>query len=58
MLGVIPSVIAYAYVGSELIKGIISQSDASRSALWIAAVVTVGMLLLSVTPALVRKFRD
>jgi uncharacterized membrane protein YdjX (TVP38/TMEM64 family) len=58
MLGVIPSVVAYAFVGSELIRGIISRSDATRSALWIAGLVTVGMLMLSVTPALVRKFRE
>lgn len=58
MLGVIPSVVAYAFVGSELIRGIISRSDATRNALWIAGAVTLGMLLLSVTPALIRKLRD
>ena len=58
MMGVIPSVIAYAYVGSELINGMISRTDASRRALWIAGVVTVGMLLISVTPGLIRRWRD
>jgi uncharacterized membrane protein YdjX (TVP38/TMEM64 family) len=58
MLGIIPSVIAYTYVGSELMRGIISQNDASRTALWIAGGVTVGMLLVSLTPGLIRRLRD
>jgi len=58
MIGVIPSVIAYSYVGSELISGIMSQADASRDALWIAGAVTVGMLLLSVVPGLLRRLRS
>ncbi len=57
MIGVIPSMIAYSYVGSELIRGILSGAEASRDALWIAGAVTVGMMLLSVIPALVRKLR-
>jgi uncharacterized membrane protein YdjX (TVP38/TMEM64 family) len=58
MLGIIPSVIAYTYVGSELIRGLISRSEASRTALWIAGGVTVGMLLVSVVPGLLRKWRE
>ena len=58
MLGVIPSVIAYTYVGSELIRGIVTQSQASHRGLWIAAGVTVGMLLVSVVPGMLRWMRD
>jgi len=58
MLGVVPSVIAYTYVGSELIRGIVTQSQASHRALWIAAGVTVGMLLVSVVPGLLRWMRE
>jgi uncharacterized membrane protein YdjX (TVP38/TMEM64 family) len=58
MLGVIPSVIAYTYVGAELIRGLVTRSEASRTALWIAGAVTVGMLLVSVVPGVVRRMRE
>jgi uncharacterized membrane protein YdjX (TVP38/TMEM64 family) len=58
MLGVIPSVIAYTYVGAELIRGLVSRSEASHTALWIAGGVTIGMLLLSVVPGLLRRLRE
>lgn len=58
MLGVIPSVVAYTYVGAELLRGIVSKSEASHRALWIAGGVTVLMLLLSVAPRLWQKVRD
>ncbi|HEY8174180.1 MAG TPA: VTT domain-containing protein [Gemmatimonadaceae bacterium] len=58
MLGVIPSVIAYTYVGAELIRGLVTRSEASRTALWIAGGVTVGMLLASVVPGLLRRLRE
>ena len=58
MLGVVPSVIAYTYVGSELIRGMVTQSQASHRALWIAGAVTVGMLIISVVPGLLRWMRD
>lgn len=57
-LGVIPTVIAYGYVGSELIAGIASDDDASRRALKIAVIVTVTMLAVSVVPGIVRRIRD
>jgi uncharacterized membrane protein YdjX (TVP38/TMEM64 family) len=57
MMGVVPSVVAYAYVGSELMNGMMSRTDASRRALWIAGIVTVVMLLVSVTPGLIRRLR-
>lgn len=58
MLGIIPSVVAYSYVGEQLIAGLVSQNEAARAALWIAGAVTVGMLLLSVTPGLIRRMRE
>lgn len=57
MIGVIPSIIAYSYVGSELVRGIVTSSQGSRRALWIAAGVTVAMLLVSVMPGLIRRLR-
>ena len=58
MLGVIPSVVAYAYVGSELMRGLVTHSEATRGAMWIAGAVTAGMLLLSVVPTLIRWIRE
>jgi uncharacterized membrane protein YdjX (TVP38/TMEM64 family) len=57
-IGVLPSVAAYAYVGSELLQGMVSQSDAARRALWMAGFVTLAMLTISVVPGLVRRIRD
>lgn len=57
-LGVIPTVIAYGYVGSELIAGISSDDDASRRALTIAILVTVAMLAVSVVPGVVRHIKE
>jgi uncharacterized membrane protein YdjX (TVP38/TMEM64 family) len=56
-LGLLPSAVAYAYVGRELLRGMVSPSDASRRALLIAGAVTVVMLLLSVVPRVVQKLR-
>jgi uncharacterized membrane protein YdjX (TVP38/TMEM64 family) len=56
-IGGIPGSVAYAYVGSKLLAGIVSGTDARRP-LVIAAGVTVVMLVVSVLPALVRKMRD
>ena len=58
MIGVLPSVIAYAYVGSELIRGMAAGEQASGKALWIAGGITVGMMLVSVAPGLVRRIRE
>ncbi len=58
MLGTIPAALAYAYVGSQLVRGIISERSASRQALLIAAGVSVSMWLLSLAPALVRRLRE
>jgi len=58
MLGVVPSVVAYTFVGSELIRGLVTQSQASHHGLWIAGAVTVAMLLLSLVPGLFRWMRE
>ena len=55
--GVLPSVVAYAWVGSELLAGLVNESDASRRALWVAGGVSVGMLLVSAIPQLVRRLK-
>lgn len=56
-IAVLPSVIAYSYVGAELITGMTSADDASKRALWIAGGVTVAMLLVSVAPGLIARLR-
>jgi uncharacterized membrane protein YdjX (TVP38/TMEM64 family) len=54
-IGVIPSVVAYAYVGAALIRSIQSGHTASRQALWIAGGVTLIMLLVSLVPRIAQK---
>jgi len=56
-LGVIPSVAAYSYVGSELVRGIVSRAGASHQALLIAGLITAAMLVLSALPTLLNKIR-
>lgn len=56
--GVLPSVLAYSYVGAELVKGIVGQDDASNRAFWIAGGITLGMFLISVVPNLIKRLRD
>ena len=58
MIGVVPSVVAYAYVGSEVMRGMVSQTQATHRAYWIAGAVTATMLLLSLVPALLRRGRE
>lgn len=57
-VGVIPSVVAYAFVGSQLLAGLVSRGEATRRGLWIAGGVTLFMVLLSAAPSIVRKARD
>lgn len=56
-IGVIPSVVAYAYVGAQFLSGLVSEGEATRRGLWIAAGVTLCMIMLSLAPALVRRMR-
>ena len=46
-VGILPSVIAYSFVGKAVLAGMVSVDDASKRALWIAGGVTAFMLLLS-----------
>ena len=57
-LAVIPSVVAYSYVGAELITGMTSPDDVSKRALWVAAVVTGAMVLLSLALGILHRQRD
>jgi len=57
-LGVIPSVVAYSYVGAALMRSMGAGQDASHRALWLAGGVTAAMLLLSTLPMLLRRLRD
>jgi len=57
-IGVIPSVAAYSYVGAELVRSIRAGRTASHEALWLAGGGTVAMLVVSVLPMLVQRFRD
>lgn len=57
-IGIVPSAVAYAYVGSQLLAGMVSRGEASRRGIWIALGVTLVMFLLSVVPGIVRRLRD
>lgn len=57
MIGILPSVIAYTYVGAEIMRGIAAGKAASHRALWVAGGVTAAMLLVSAVPALARRLR-
>jgi uncharacterized membrane protein YdjX (TVP38/TMEM64 family) len=57
MVGILPSVVAYTYVGSEIIRGIAEGNNAAHRALWVAAAVTVGMMVVSAVPALLQRLR-
>lgn len=56
-LGILPSALAYAYVGRELLRGMVSPSDASKRAFLIAGGVTAAMLALSIVPRIVSRLR-
>jgi uncharacterized membrane protein YdjX (TVP38/TMEM64 family) len=57
LLGALPTSIAYAFVGAALLEGLVSPSDGSKRALWIAGSITVVMLLLSLAPMIARRLR-
>lgn len=57
-IGVVPSVVAYAYVGAALVGAAGGRQDASRRALLIAGVITVAMLLVSGIPMLLQRVRE
>jgi uncharacterized membrane protein YdjX (TVP38/TMEM64 family) len=53
MIGVVPSVVAYAYVGAQIMAQ--AASGAPRRALWIAGIASAAMLLLSILPLASRS---
>jgi uncharacterized membrane protein YdjX (TVP38/TMEM64 family) len=54
-LGMLPSVVAYSFVGNEVMDGLVSPGEASRLALWIALGVTALMLILSIVPRFFKR---
>lgn len=57
-IGILPSVMAYGYVGSALLGSVAVARNASHRALWIAGAITALMLLLSAAPMLLPRTRD
>jgi len=57
-LGVLPSVAAYAYAGSELVTGLQQAGEARLRALWVAGAVTLVMIGISLVPTATRQFRE
>lgn len=55
-IGILPSVVAYAYVGHALMRGL-AEGQASHRALWTAGIITVSMMLLSGLPYLLKRWR-
>jgi uncharacterized membrane protein YdjX (TVP38/TMEM64 family) len=56
-VGSLPSILAYSWLGNELLIAATTQGETSKRALWIAAGVTLGMLALSMIPSLLRRLR-
>jgi len=58
-IGVIPSAVAYSYLGAQIMVSARASSGAlPKRALWIAAAATAVMLLLSVVPTFLHRRRD
>ena len=57
-LGVLPTVAAYSYAGAELVTGLEQAGEARLRALWIAGIVTLLMIGISLIPAAIRRSRD
>ena len=55
-VGMLPSLVAYSYVGTQLMRGLIDPGSTER-ALRVAGYVTLAMLALSVIPLVVGKMR-
>lgn len=58
MFGVAPSVVAFSYVGVEVMRGLEAGYAASYRAMWIAGGATVVMLALSLVPVLLQRGRE
>ena len=57
LFGALPQVLAYAWLGDELLRAAVSQGAATTRALWVAGGVTAAMLAISVIPSLRRRSR-
>ena len=55
-VGMLPSLVAYSYVGTQLMRGLMDPTAGER-ALRLAGYVTLAMLTLSIIPAFVRRGR-
>lgn len=55
-IGMLPSLVAYSYVGTQLMRGLTDPGSTER-ALRLAGYVTLGMLVISLLPLVVRKAR-
>jgi uncharacterized membrane protein YdjX (TVP38/TMEM64 family) len=56
-IGVLPSVVAYGYAGSELMTGLEQAGHARLRAFSVAGVVTFVMICISAAPRVLRLFR-
>ena len=56
-VGILPSVAVYTYVGAELVAGLGETGVARFRSLWIAGGLTLVMVLISMSPAVIRRFR-
>jgi phospholipase D1/2 len=57
-IGVIPSVVAYAYVGSAIMASARNANHSAHAALVIAGIATVAMMLLSAAPTIFGWMRE
>lgn len=55
-VGMLPSIVAYGYVGTQLMRGLIDPGSTDR-ALRVAGYVTLAMLVISVIPLVVGRMR-
>ena len=57
-IGALPTLLAYAYAGAELVVGLEQAGPARARAFWIAGGVTVLMIGVSLLPRAFRQIRD
>lgn len=57
-IGALPTLVAYAYAGAELVIGLEQAGPARVRAFWIAGGVTVLMIGISLLPRAIRQSRD
>ena len=57
-VGILPSVVSYTYVGAELASGLEQTGASQLRSLRIAGAVTFTMICISLSPSLIRWFRQ